>query len=281
MKIFKIVSLIVALGLFFSACEDTNENLVGSRGVAVIPTITSLTPGAPLFTDLTAESFITFTASLAEGDVVDAAEIQVVYEGKVGVVKVIESFPIDTKITAPEILSSLEITEADVELGTSFMIYVKTTLDGLTSRSKATVEIKMACEFDPEVTFGSYAAVSTDWGVDSNVKFLVDENDPYTLYISGLAEADACVSNGNTVTVHIDPVSFQLTGDTERTIVAANCGGWGAKYVAYTNYSYTVSSGFFNSCDGTYNIAFKLEYLPEGGTEYTSWGDNSFTFTRN
>lgn len=281
MKRFKILSLIVALGLFFGACEDTNENLVGSRGVAVIPTITSLTPAAPLFTDLTAESFITFTANLAEGELFDAAEIQVVYEGKVGVVKTIESFPIETKITAPEILSSLEITEDDVELGTSFLIYVMTTSDGLITRSQAAVEIKMPCEFDPEVASGSYAAVSADWGVDSNVKILVDENDPYTLYIEGLAEADACTGNGNTVKIHIDPVTFQITGDSERTIVAADCGGWGAKYAAYTNYSYTVSSGFFNSCDGTYDIIFKLEYLYEGDTEYSSWGDNSFTFTLN
>ncbi|WP_143470813.1 hypothetical protein [Labilibaculum manganireducens] len=281
MKIFKILSLIVALGFFFSACEDTNENLVATRGIAVVPTITSLTPESPLFTDLTEASFITFTASLAEGDMADAAEIQVVYEGKVGVVKAIESFPIDTKITAPEILSSLEITEADVKLGTSFFLYVITTSEGISSRSQAAVEIKMPCEFDSELSFGSYAAVSGDWGVDSNVKILTDENDPYTLYVSGLAEADACTGNGNTVTVYIDPVTFQLTGDTERTIVAADCGGWGAGYEDYTNYSYTVSSGFFNSCDGTYNIAFKLEYLPVGGTEYTSWGDNGFTFTRN
>ena len=281
MKKYKIVSMIVALGLFFGACDDTNEILVGSRGIAVVPTITNLIPESPLFTDLSENSFISFSADLTEGDEFDAAEIQVEYQGKVGVVKRIESFPIDINITAPQILSSLEISESDVKLGTSFMIYVMTTTDGLTTRSQAAVEIKMPCGFDAELASGAYAAKSSDWGVDSNVKFLVDESDPYTLYITGLAEADACVGNGNTVKVLIDPITFQITGDSERTIVAADCSGWGADYAAYTNYSYTVSSGFFNSCNGTYDIIFKLEYLPAGKAEYVSWGNNSFTFTRN
>jgi hypothetical protein len=280
MKKYKILSLIVALGLFFGACEDSNENLVDSRGVAVVPVLTDLTPSSPLFTDFTEDSDVSFTVSLEDGDAVDAAEIRVVYEGSEAFLLDIESFPIDITITAPEILSALEITEDDIVLGTSFFVYVMTTSDGVTTRSQASIEIELPCEFDADLTDGSYNVVSDDWNMDSSVSITADDDDPYTLYIAGLAEADGCTGNGNTIKIMIDPISYQLTGDTERTIVAADCGGWGDGYEVYTNYSFTVTSGSFGTCDGTYEIVFEIEYIYEGEADYSSWGDNTFTFTR-
>lgn len=279
MKKYKILSMIVVLGLFFGACEDTNDNLVASRGVAVVPVLSDLTPASPLFTDFTVDD-VSFTVSLEEGDAVDAAEVRVDYDGNEAFLQDIASFPSSVTIAAADILTALGITSDDVELGSEISVYVMTTSDGVTSRSQAAFNIDIPCEFDSSITAGSYGVVCDGWGVDSNVSITADENDPYTLYISGLAEADACTGNGNTMKVMIDPVSYQLTGDTERTIVADDCSGWAAAYSVYTNYSYTLKSGSFSTCDGSYEIIFELEYLYEGEADYSSWGDYTFTFTR-
>lgn len=279
MKKYKILSMIVALGLFLGACEDTNDNLVASRGVAVVPVLTALTPEAPLFTDFTVDD-VSFTVSLEEGDAVDSAEIEVDYDGNVATLQTIASFPSDITITAAEILTALGLSSDEIELGSQISIYVMTTSDGVTTRSQAAFSIDIPCEFDATVTAGPYAVVCDGWGVDSDVTITADEADPYILYISGLAEADGCVGNGNTMKVMIDPISYQLTGETERTIVAANCGGWGAGYEVYTNYSYTLKSGSFSTCEGSYEIVFELEYLYAGDADYSSWGNLTFTFTR-
>ncbi|WP_372751155.1 hypothetical protein [Labilibaculum sp.] len=279
MKRFKILSMIVALGLFFCACEDTNDNLVASRDVAVVPVLTGLTPESPIFTDFTVDD-VSFTVSLEDGDAVDAAEIRVAYDGNEEFLQDIASFPSDITITAADILTALGLTSSEIELGSEIAVYVMTTSDGVTSRSQAAFNIDIPCEFDSSITTGSYGIVCDGWGVDSNVSITADEDDPYIVYIAGLAEADACTGNGNTMKVIIDPVSYQLTGDTERTIVADDCSGWAAAYSVYTNYSYTLKSGSFSTCDGSYEIVFELEYLYEGESDYSSWGDYTFTFTR-
>ena len=121
MKKINILVVFFTMALLFWACEDTNENLVGSRGIAVIPEISALSPAAPTFTDLTASSFITFTVSLPEGEAVEAAEIQVVYKGKTAVLQKIASFPANLKVTAPEMITALGISASDVNFGTSFL----------------------------------------------------------------------------------------------------------------------------------------------------------------
>lgn len=273
MKKYKIFGVVMVLALFFSACEDTNENLVGSRGVAITPVVSDIYPSSQQFSDVSEDSYVSFTVSLLDGDECDAAEIQVEYDDNTATVQEISSFPVDITITATEMLTALDITESDVSLGTSFTLYVITTNDGVSTRSLANVSIALPCEFDADLTTGSYSVVSDGWGVDSDVTITADPDDPYTLYIEGLAEADGLVSNGNTMKIMISE-SFGIYGDDEGTVLAENCGGWGSDYESYTNMTYTVSEGSYSSCDGTMTISFTLS-IDQG-----SWGDYEFVFTQ-
>jgi len=280
MKRLNIFLATIALLVTIVACEDTNENLVGSRGVGVVPLITNLTPESPSISNFETDKF-SFKVSLAKSDSlkiknaelkIDNAEIQVQYGDNVGVLKTIDAFPATIEITASELLTTLGMIESDAKFGTAFNIFVITTSNGVTTRSKANFIVSLPCEFDSNLSIGSYNVVSSDWNVNSSVTLIADENDPYTIYIKGLAEADGLEGNGNMMKVQIDPATYKITGDA--VVLAANCGGWGSSYESYTNYTYKVSSGSFVSCEGTYNIVFDIS------VDQGDFGDNAFVLTR-
>ena len=244
------------------------------RGVGVVLSLSNLTPSSPLFVDVEKDS-VSFEVSLAKGDKVDNAAIKVTYQGKSAIVKQI-TFPVsdtvNVKILGSDILKALNITKESVGIGTSFQIDVTSTLNGLTTVSPASFYIQIPCAYDASLTLGNYEMVSASWNVDASVKLVVDKKSPNVFYISGLAEADALVSNGNLMKITVDTVNFTVAG--ENTIIAADCSPWGADYAADTNYKYGVVSGTFNSCDGSYQITFDIS------SDIEDFGTYAFTFTR-
>lgn len=266
MKKINILIVFFTMALLFGACEDTNENLVGSRGIAVIPEISALSPAAPTFTDLTANSFITFTVSLPEGEAVEAAEIQVVYKGKTALLQKIASFPANLKVTAPEMITALGISASDVDFGTSFLIYVITTSQGISSRSSAIVEVKLPCEFDHSLAFGNFHAKSAGWNSEGDITITADPNDPYVVYVSGLETIEDLVEDRDLLKMVINPSNFNVTAET--AILASDA--WGYGYISYGG------TGIFNSCDGTYEMNFEITLETLG-----SQGSYKFILTKN
>lgn len=140
--------------------------------------------------------------------------------------------------------------------------------------SSLNVTYNVLCSFNPTLAIGSYKAESESWNVSGNVTITADPSDPYTIIIDGLAEdVDLLVSNGNKLTLHIDPETSEITG--EKTVLAPDCGGWAPAYAVYTNYYYLPISGTYSNCDGTYQITFDL------GSDQEDFGEYDFTFTRN
>lgn len=269
-NIFYVITLI--FGFILVACENTNENLV-KQVDGVVPILVSVDPESPMFIDLEKDS-VTFSAALAEGDEIDNAAIQVTYQDKKAIIKEI-TLTNDTsefKISGSDILKALKLAKEEVALGERFIINIVTTKNGVSTISKAAFVIKLPCEYDPALNHGSYSVVSTDWNINANATIDIDANDPNVVYIKGLAEADGLTGNGSGMKITIDPLSFKLTG--EKTVLAANCGGWGPAYAVYTNYSYTVVSGIYSSCTGDYSIVFDIS------TDQEDFGEYKFTFTK-
>lgn len=268
MKQINILAFFFALTLILGGCEDTNENLVGSRGMSVMPEISAINPA--FFTSDIANSYIAFTVALPEGETVDAAEIQVMYKGKTSVLKPIKSFPANITVPASEVVKSLGISENDVAIGDSFTIYVVTTTNGVTSRSPAALVVNVTCEFDTNLTTGSYHVVSSDWQVEGDVTVTADQANPFKLNIIGLQEMEGLVNNGNNLVLTIDPFSFKMSGS--KTILAADLLPW---KLSYTNYYYDPIGGLYNSCDGSFTMQVKI------GIDQGSYGTFNFKFTRN
>jgi hypothetical protein len=132
------------------------------------------------------------------------------------------------------------------------------------------VRYPVACPFVPTLTVGTYAFKSTDWGVAGDVNLVADPANPYKIYINGYPQAEGLTGNGNRIALTIDPITYSVSGSA--VVLADNLAEWNQP--SYTHYTYEVISGNYNSCDGSYNVVFKI-YVDQGG-----WGNNSFTFTR-
>lgn len=267
MKQTNILAFFFALTLLLGSCEDTNENLVGSRGIAVVPEISDINPA--FYTSDLENSFVAFNVSLPEGETVDAAEIQVTYKGQTVVIQQINSFPVSVELQALDLINALGISESDVEIGDSFLVHVVTTSLGVSSRSLAAMKVLVTCEFDASLTTGVYEAVSSDWAVAGDVTVTADPQDPFKLYIEGLADLDGLVSNGNKLELNIDPYSFKMTGPA--VVLADDVAPWG---LPYTNYTFSPVGGLYNSCDGSFEMSISIS-VDQGG-----WGPQGFTFTR-
>ncbi|MHA7110610.1 hypothetical protein ACRTDU_10820 [Sunxiuqinia elliptica] len=267
MKKINILAFFFAFVLILASCEDTNENLVGYRGAAVVPEISDINPA--FYTSDLANSFVAFKVALPEGENVDAAELQVTYKGQTTVLQQISSFPAEINIPATDVLQALSISENDVEIGDSFLVHVVTKSGELSSRSLAAMKILVTCEFNSELTTGAYSAVSSDWESAGDVTITADPEDPFKLYVDGFAEVDGLVSNGNKLQISIDPYSFKMTGVA--TVIADDVAPWD---LPYTGFSYEPIGGLYNSCDGSFDLQIKIT------VDQGTFGTYNFTLTR-
>ncbi|MBJ7880211.1 hypothetical protein [Gelidibacter salicanalis] len=266
MKKYKILAFFFAFALIISSCEDTFENRVESRGVAVVPVLSDVNP-AFYTTDLSG-SFVKFTVALEDGDTVDAAEVQITYEGKTEILQDITSFPSTITVAASDALTALGLTESEVEVDDFFLIQVVTTSGGITTRSLASLKVFVTCEFDPVLTEGSYHVVSDSWEVEGDVTLTADPDDPYLIGVTGLFEMEGGAPNNTVLYLNINPSNFSVSG--VKTILGPTA-PWGA----YNDYAYTPVSGLYKSCTGSFEMKFAIT-VAQGG-----FGSFDFVFTKN
>jgi hypothetical protein len=115
-KIKYLFSSLILLSLLVSviSCENTNENLVKDRGVAVVPGISNLEPA--FYTTDFENTFIEFDVDLPEGETVDEAELYATFNGKTALIQPITSFPITITLKLQDVMTKLGLTENDVDV---------------------------------------------------------------------------------------------------------------------------------------------------------------------
>ncbi len=270
MKSLRLFLIGLALGSFV-ACENTNDNPVKQRGENVVPNISF--SSSVFTTDLDA-SYIEFVVSLNDDEKVDKASIEMLYNGDNSVImQEINSFPANIKIDAIDVIDKMGLIKDSISTSDVFSMYVLTTKNGKTTRSIASTNVKIVCAFDADLTQGGYVAVSEDWEAEGNVVLRADEANPYKIYVEGLNDLDG-VSGLDEVFFEIDPTTYSITNNNNEFVMSADLGeDWGDDYAGYTNYSYQLVSGSYNSCDGSYTIIFDI-YCDLGG-----WGKYEFVFT--
>lgn len=260
-----ILPLLVTLSIVIG-CEDTNENLVGDRGVGVVPTISNISSEA--IYNFASDMFTFTVDSLPEGVTVDKAEIEIVYGDYSGTLMEISSFPADVEFSAAEILSTLGITEDDVVLGTSIYVYVLTTNQGVASRSYAAVKLSIPCEFDPTLAYGNYN-VESDWYATGggSISIAKDDSDPYVVHVSDLEVTgdEGLVEDNGPLELVINSEDYSVS--CEYQLISSDAWGYGPMYYEGT--------GIFNSCSGEYKMVFTIS-LPDIGYSDTY----PYVFTR-
>lgn len=272
MKKIKILSLLTLLILLGVSCSTQEDDPAGLRGVAVVPGISNLNPGAFDSKDL-ANTYVQFTLDIPKGTSVSKATIQVSYNGQKERVEfaTVNTFPATIKVSLADAVSKLGMSLSDVKLGDIFNIEVLTTTDGKTYYSNSNVDAAVVCAYNPALASGSYHAKSSDWGVDGDVNITVDPNDQYTVYVSGLETIDGLDEDKGPLKMVIDPATYSV--QAEKTVLASSTSGWGPTS-DYHNIAYT-GSGTYSSCDGTYVMAFDIS-VDEG-----DFGTYHFTLTKN
>ena len=253
--------------LFLFGCEDTNENLVQERGMAVVPIMSE--PAPALFQEDIDVSYVQFDLSLASGETVDKAEIEVVSGGKSAIVKAVTIPATGVIVTAREVLSALNIPDSDFKAGDVFNLFVLTTKNGKVTRSIASVGVPVVCYFEPSMLVGKFYYISGSWGEEGEVTLEADPDDPYKIYIDGMAETQGLTSAGNKLELNFNPNNFSLSGP--RVVVSDDLSPWG---LSYTAYAYTPVSGTYDSCEESYTVTYGIT------VSAGSYGNFMFKFTK-
>lgn len=264
-----IAALILVLGIAI-ACEDTNDDPVKQRGANVVPVIEF--NSAPVFTTNLNESFVDFTVSLSDGETAEGGSIEVLVNGeKPTIVQEISSFPAQVHLAATDIISKMGINADTIETSDVFSFFVLTKKNGVITRSIAAANIKIVCAYSAKLAQGPYHVVSESWEAEGNVTLVVDAQDKYKIKVVGFETIDG-VSGKDDVVFQIDPDAYTL--DTKAFVMSSDLAqDWGDDYAGYTNYSYEIVKGEYNSCDGSYLVTFKI-YCDLG-----NFGNYDFVFT--
>ncbi len=268
MKKFKTTGLIVLLALLTFSCEEEVKDPAGRRGVAVVPVISDIGPGVFASEDLV-NSYVEFVVSLGDGVQAEKAVIEASYNNNGARVELAEvtSFPATVHIVSGEAIGALGLSPEGVENGDVFNLEVLLTAAGIETRSNAVLNVRVACGFVDTKAIGSYHSLSgpDDWNSEGNITITADQDDPYTIYVSGLETLEGVNEDGGPLVMHIDPGTFEVTADY--TVLAS--GAFGFHNLAYEG------SGIYDSCDGSYQMDFNIS-VDEG-----NFGRFAFTFTRN
>ncbi|HKK40949.1 MAG TPA: hypothetical protein VJ963_00980 [Bacteroidales bacterium] len=259
------IILIFTLILLLFGCEEQKDP-AGSRGVAIIPEVSDINPALFDSKDLE-NSYIQFTVTLPEGTQADEVIIQGSYNGNMERVAIDQatSFPATIRILSADAAQMLGLSLADIKNGDVFMFEIVIVNNGLATRSNEVIYVPVACAYSADMATGSYHAVS-DWPSENDVTITVDPDDPYTVYVSGLAAIDDITEDNGPYVLHINPVNYAVT--TETKTLASDYWGYGA--VTYSG------DGVFSSCDGAYTLNIDISI-----GAYGSQGVYTFNLTRN
>lgn len=182
MKIHKLYSLIIALALVFVACDDTNENLVVQRGVAVSPIIESITSSFFELSDLD-NAFVEFKVTAEYPSEVAKVFVKVGHDDKTSILPAYTTIPVTIKLTVAEVASVLGVDVNELELGDvfSFQLLVEN-VAGITTYSNKVLNATVACASSLEGTYSCVAnGTSTDPGPAPEENPAVDFTSTVTL----------------------------------------------------------------------------------------------------
>ncbi|NLO51113.1 MAG: hypothetical protein GX103_08130 [Bacteroidales bacterium] len=267
MKTYKILALMVAMVLTFTACETDVVDPAGLRGEGVVPAITNLKPAVFDVND-PENTFIKFDVDVtpAVSEVKFVVSYNYEKEGLLRVpVKNATIFPAkDVIIYMHEVAAALSIPLDDVEPGDVFTIELLTIQGVKTYRSSAVINAAAVCAYDPEMVSGAYKAVSSDWGVDGPITITIDPEDEYIVYVAGLAELDGLTEDQGPLKMIVNPLNFEVKA--EKTVLASIA-------FDYTNIAYE-GFGILNTCDGTYQMNFTIT------VDQGSFGQSAFTLIK-
>lgn len=266
MKQINIFIFFIAFTLLFGGCEDTNENLVGSRGVAVVPILSNLNPAVFDSKDLE-NTFVEFKLDVEQGASLENAIVKLSINGQQERVDfaTFTTFPQTVKIPAKAAAEKLGLTVNDVKLGDIVNVEIWTTSNGKTYQTKTGFNAAVVCAYKSGFVSGSYHAVSKSWGSEGDVTITVDPTDEFIVYVSGLETIEGLVEDKGPLKMKINKLNYAVTVD--KAVIASVA--WDYNNIAYAG------SGTLNTCTGTYEMMFTIS-VDEGG-----FGNHAFTLTKN
>jgi len=273
MKHSSIISIFFAFALLLGGCKDTNENLVGSRGVAVVPLISKLSPAVFDSNDM-ANTYVEFQLDVPDKTLLENAIVKVSLNGLMqrADYSTITTFPQTVKVSLKDAAAKLNIALDKIKLGDILNVEIWTTSGGKVHPTSAVFNSAVVCPYYPDQIVGSYHSVSTDWASEGDVTITIDPANPYIVYVAGLEEIDGLNEDLGPLKMVINPLDYSVTA--VKTVLASSTLGWGPTS-DYHNIAYE-GTGKLNTCDGTYEMSFTIT-VDEG-----TFGTNqAFTFTKN
>ena len=259
---FKILGLIAVVIFSLTACDEDVMDM--NRGEGVVPSITNLDP-AVFFPADVQTTYISFDID-AEGYTGDLI-VLVSQDGDKSRIPVttVSNYPATVTITLVDVAEAIGIPVTDIVPGSTFNFEVQTLIEGKTYRSPASFNAPLACEYDASNVSGAYRAASTGWGVDGPVTITVDPDDPYTLYVAGLAAITGLSEDLGPLPLIVNPGNFQVTAP--KTAIATVA--W-----IYDNFSLE-GFGVVDTCTGVYEMTFTIT------VDQGSFGSYNFTLSPN
>jgi hypothetical protein len=264
MKTFKILAILVAMVLIFSACETDVVDPAGPRDLGEVPVISNLNPAVFDVND-PENTFIKF--DLDATDKVIEIVLVASYNGNMSrtTFKNYETLPIkDELIYMHDVASTLGISLDSINPGDVFNLELLTVQSSGTYRSNVVINAAAVCAYDPAAVSGAYKAVSPDWPADGPVTITVDTEDEYIVYVEGLAALDGLNEDQGPLKMIVDPLTFEV--EAVRTVLATEAFGY--DNIAYEGF------GLLNTCDGQYNMNFTIT------VDQGSFGQYVFTLTK-
>lgn len=301
-SIYYIIMLLVGV-IILNGCEtDENGPMPDSFEEAAVAymVLDQTSSGLVNLNDLNAFNFVG-TIDVLYDPSFDKLTLMVAYNGDYAnpgvLIDDITSTPYDFSVTINDVVNAVsQLNSADdIEISDYFTFYVNVTKNGkeypvytmvgdkairtigsglITSvqefedaNAVTDVRIDVPCGYDVEGVTGNYIGSSAGWAVNGPITITPDPNDPFVVYVSGLATIDGLEEDLGPLKMIIDPNSYNVTA--EKTVLASLV-TWGAPYhnIAYQG------SGRLNTCNGTYQMTFSIT-VDEG-----SFGSYAFTFTK-
>ena len=259
--IIKIFGLIAVMLVTLTACEEDVIDM--NRGEGVVPMITNLDPA--VFSEAEG-TYISFDIDAPDytGELVVLASVD--GDKSRTPVKTISNLPANVTVTLAEVAAAKGMSVDDFDVGQIFNFEVQTQKGDRTYRSLASFNSPLACEYLPENVSGDYTATSAGWGVNGPITIVADEDDPFTLYVSGLAALDGLDEDLGPLKMVVNPGNFHVTVETQALATEV--------WLGYTHLSYG-GSGTLDTCTGIYTMNFTIT------VSAGSYGSFAFTFSPN
>nr|WP_321452135.1 hypothetical protein [uncultured Carboxylicivirga sp.] len=264
----KLIMILPLLACLLLSCGDQDSISAGDRNI-IDGSLSITEVEAAIF--LLAEketTYIKFTVDGPKDANLAGGKVQVSLNGQSQRVDIeeISSIPSTIQLTLVDVITALGMSMDNINGGETVNIEVLTKAgNGNYYRSNTAMNSSIACDYSPETASGSYVAESGSWGVNGGVTLTPDSDDPYTIYVSGLALLDGIEEDLGPLPFIINPTDYSVSAP--KTALATEV--WsGYQYLSYEG------SGTFNTCTEVYEMTFEIT------VDAGSYGTHSFSFMR-